>query len=100
MLMTKLIAVIGYGFGDSHINKMLTQGLREDSNQRLFVVGKSNRDHCVETVQTICSCLEVDVTTRVHVQQGSAEEFMETPDLANLLLAGLPKAEDAPFRFA
>src|SRR5439155_3961104 len=57
-LMTKLVAVIGYGFGDPHINKMLTQGLRNDSNRQMFVVAKCDGSHTDVKVHDICKCLE------------------------------------------
>jgi hypothetical protein len=37
-LMAKLIVTIGYGFFDEHINKMLAQALRDDTDRRLLVV--------------------------------------------------------------
>ncbi len=43
-LMTKLVVIIGYGFGDTHINKMLTQCVRNDPERRLLVIQR-----CAET---------------------------------------------------
>ena len=40
-LRAKLIVVIGYGFADMHINKMLTQALRGDESLRLLLVTTS-----------------------------------------------------------
>lgn len=42
-LITRLIVTLGYGFGDGHINKMLTQSLRNDAERRLLVVRRSQR---------------------------------------------------------
>src|ERR1700730_4893949 len=35
-LLATLIVSLGYGFGDGHINKMLTQSLRSDAERRLL----------------------------------------------------------------
>jgi len=97
-LIAKLIVVVGYGFGDAHINKMLTQGLRDDSNRQILIVRKQdvNGDDLAHDISTR---LELSVTEKhqVVLHPGTAKVFLETPDLAKLLLQKIPKGADAPF---
>lgn len=37
----KVIAIIGYGFGDDYVNQIIMQGMSQDSRKKLVVVGKS-----------------------------------------------------------
>lgn len=97
-LIAKLIVVVGYGFGDVHINKMLTQGLRDNPDRQMLVVKKSDCNGG-DVANDIHNRLELSDAekNRVAVQQGTAKEFLETLDLATLLLQKIPKGEDAPF---
>lgn len=98
-LETKLIVTIGYGFGDSHINKMLTQSLRGDPQRRLLVVRKCAEAECPGVAEEIVSLLERGSAQReqVIVKSGSARQFLQTPDLAKELLALIPRSQDVPF---
>jgi hypothetical protein len=99
VLLTKLIVVVGYGFGDSHINKMLTQGIRCDSERRLIVVQRCAKDACPQKEAEIARKLELEgaTTGQVVVQPGSAKEFLETPNLAQFLMSKVPASADVPF---
>ena len=44
--LTKVIVTLGYGFGDAHINKMLTQSLRTDPERRLLVIQRCEEKDC------------------------------------------------------
>ncbi|MFN0073816.1 MAG: hypothetical protein ACKVVP_20240, partial [Chloroflexota bacterium] len=97
-LMARLIVVVGYGFGDSHINKMLTQGLRNDPDRRLVAVQRwDGLDEGPS--RTICDRLDLsDVEReRVSLLPGTAQEFLAMPELASTLLARIPRGADAPF---
>ena len=98
-LMTKLVVVIGYGFGDLHINKMLTQGLRNDPNRQMFVVAKCSSSETDHKNGEICACLELAESdkNRVHIHSGTAKEFLQANDLAGLLMGKIPKSADDPF---
>jgi hypothetical protein len=99
VLLTKLIVVVGYGFGDSHINKMLTQGIRSDAERRLIVVQRCARESCPEKEAEIARKLELDEAKKgqVVVQPGSAKEFFEMSNLAQFLMSKVPTSPDVPF---
>jgi hypothetical protein len=98
-LVTKLIVTLGYGFGDAHINKMLTQSLRGDSDRRLLVVRRCEPGQCVAISEEVAAALELDATQRQQliVQTGSAKDFLETQNLAETLKALIPASKEAPF---
>lgn len=98
-LMASLIVVVGYGFADAHINKMLTQGLRANSNRRLLVVcncGESENDKKVEDISRVLE-LEVHEKNQVLVHEGTAKQFLKREDLADFLMKTVPISPDAPF---
>lgn len=94
-----LIVLIGYGFGDSHINKMLTQAVRKDANRRLLVVCRCGESDAARRKVDIRTSLGLSDTEseRVQIHPGSAKEFLETADLANVLLTHLPQDPEVPF---
>lgn len=98
-LLTRLIVTLGYGFGDGHINKMLTQSLRNDMERRLLVIRRCTARDCPTVVDQIVAALELDVAQRdqVIVKPGSAKEFLETQDLAKALVSLIPPSKDVPF---
>ena len=99
-LLAKLIVAIGYGFGDEHINKMLTQSLRNDSQRRLLVVQRCPDSKVADNKkQEVLALLELseDKDNQVVVRQGSAKEFLETQDLSKVLADHIPQNAGAPF---
>ena len=95
-LIARLIVVIGYGFGDGHINKMLTQALRDEPDRRLLAITNC-ADEGVEARRGEV-CQELDVPKeRVIVQQGTAKQFLEDAGLHKKLLDAIPKSADSPF---
>jgi hypothetical protein len=98
-LTASLIVVVGYGFGDSHINKMLTQGLRAHSNRRLLVVCKCNDGEQNEKAQQIVDKLDLGAAGRQQliIHEGTARQFLETTVLTQILLEKIPPIPDAPF---
>lgn len=98
-LVTKLIVTLGYGFGDGHINKMLTQSLRNDAERRLVVVQRCTEGECAGKAKEVISYLELDDAQKdqVIVHPGSAKEFLERPKLAELLVSFIPPSGDVPF---
>jgi hypothetical protein len=99
ILIAKLIVVIGYGFGDTHINKMLTQGIKDDRNRVLYVVNKCNGGSLDEKILDIVHRLDLGEGEKqqVRVIDRAAKQFLETPDLAKILLETIPKNPDSPF---
>jgi hypothetical protein len=87
-LLAKRIVAIGYGFGDGHINKMLTQSLRNDSQRRLLVIQRCTDSKSAEKKkEEVLDLLELgkDQGNQVVVQYGSAKEFLETQNLSKAL---------------
>jgi hypothetical protein len=98
-LIATLIVVVGYGFGDAHINKMLTQGIRDNNNRRLLVVSSCVIGKQEEKAKETAEKLELRDTEwgQILVHPGNAKQFLETPDLARELSQRIPKNPDAPF---
>jgi hypothetical protein len=98
-LLTKLIVTLGYGFGDAHINKMLTQSLRTDSERRLLVIQRCDEKDCAAKAVEIGTLLDLgaDRKDQVIVQSGSVKEFLATPSLAESLVKLIPPSKDVPF---
>jgi hypothetical protein len=96
-LSAELIVVIGYGFGDPHINKMLTQSVRDDSNRRLLVVS-CNKDEkeCAEQKNLIAQRLEVS-PDQIISAPGTAKTFLEQQNLGMELMKLIPRTKEAPF---
>ncbi|MGC4087246.1 MAG: SIR2 family protein [Polyangiaceae bacterium] len=95
-LVTRLIVTLGYGFGDGHINKMLTQSLRNDAERRLLVIRRCSGADCDKVAAEISSLLELDAG-QIIVRPGTAREFLETENLAKLLVSMIPPSKDVPF---
>jgi hypothetical protein len=96
-LLAKLIVVIGYGFGDSHINKMLVQALQHDEDCCLFVVARCGFKKDIDPKrEEIARKLEV-AGDRICPHIGSAKDFLENTDLAGLIRGRFPEPADKPF---
>jgi hypothetical protein len=98
-LETKLIVTLGYGFGDSHINKMLTQSLRNDAGRRLLVIQRCQEADRETKREEVMKSLELSANRRdqIFVHAGSAKEFLESENLAALLISQIPPTTDVPF---
>ena len=98
-LLTRLIVTLGYGFGDAHINKMLTQSLRTDPERHLLVIQRCQEKDCVAKANEISTVLDLgtDRKGQVIVQACSAKQFLETPNLAESLVKLIPPSKDVPF---
>jgi hypothetical protein len=98
-LESKLIVTLGYGFGDGHINKMLTQSLRNDPERRLLVIQRCQESDCAAKVDEVVTFLELNPSQKeqVMVKAGSAKDFLESPDLKDALLKAIPDNGEVPF---
>jgi hypothetical protein len=98
-LLTRLIVTLGYGFGDAHINKMLTQSLRTDPERRLLVVQRCGDEERSTKASEIRQILDIGAERQyqVTVRSGSAKQFLETPNLADSLVQLIPASKDVPF---
>ena len=61
-LNAKLIVVIGYGFGDEHINGILGQALKKDNNKKILCIGPNIKKENIKKYLKINndSLLEID----------------------------------------
>ena len=99
-LRASMIVSVGYGFGDIHINKMLTQGLRAGNNCRLIVVLNCKKDNEKrKRHEEICRTLELEEYEgkQLIVHSGTAKEFLEMEGLASFLKNKMPDEENSPF---
>lgn len=98
-LLTKLVVVVGYGFGDAHINKMLTQSIRSDRERRIVVVQACDGEDTDERAKSIAASLELSggCADQIIVMPGTAKCVFESKTLAQDLTALIPKSGDAPF---
>jgi hypothetical protein len=98
-LLAKLIVTLGYGFGDAHINKMLTQSLRNDPERRMLVIQRCDESVCDAKAKEITQLLDLGDggLGQVKVQSGTVKQFLESPNLADLLGQLIPESKDVPF---
>ena len=98
-LISPLIVVIGYGFGDPHINKMLSQSLHANNNSKLLVICECEENGQTERESEIKSALDVEgvETRRVEVFPGTAKGFLEASDIHDILSDRMPRSTDDPF---
>lgn len=93
----KLVVIIGYGFADSHINKMLVQGLRLNNNKKLHIVTSlSSQEKTDEYKQEIANKLEIE-TKRITLDCDGASAFLKNEDIGKKVIELVPNTEDAPF---
>jgi hypothetical protein len=96
-LQSRLIVVVGYGFADSHINKMLTQAFRTDEVRRLVVVSRCEDDRMAGARKTeIAKTLEVGAD-KIVVEKGTASSFFMQDHLGRHLVELIPQPKDSPF---
>lgn len=98
-LNTRMIVVIGYGFGDDHINKIIQQALNANAQRVLLVVapstGNSEYDQKLQTAKRI----GLESSDQIELCYCKASKFM-TDDLSLDGLGNyLPKGEDGDVPF-
>jgi hypothetical protein len=78
---------------------MLTQGIRNDSNRHLLVI--SSCEDCMRDSRTREIEEKLDLNgpekQQISIHAGTAKQFLESSDLARILLEKIPKNQDAPF---
>lgn len=96
-LESKVILCIGYGFGDTHINKMMKQALNAEPVMRLAVVGNVKPDEVAGKKTWVANRVGVD-PSRILVVAGTAKSFLEEENIGKTVTGLLPKEDvSSPF---
>ena len=92
-LEAQMIITIGYGFGDEHINSMLSQAVRNDKSKRIFSVMLNGNHDLVNIV------LKPKDRNQIFVKNMKAKEFVTNELSISKLEEMLPLTdqEDLPF---
>lgn len=93
----RLILVVGYGFGDEHINKMLIQAVRSDSSKRLLVIGNIADEPGAKKRRTEISTRLGVAPEAITVLPGTAKGFLGRPDIAEAVMNAMPADNKAEF---
>lgn len=70
-LEAKLVITIGYGFGDEHINGILAQALKSDSQRKLLCVGLNAEEEKIKKV------LLLENGVQITVEKKKAKDYLE-----------------------
>jgi len=90
LLRSKLIIVIGYGFGDEHINGLLKQSLKQDKNRKILYTSRScDSDYLIEKLN--CN------RNQVIIEKCYAKEFLEKKLKITELAKHFPEMEEDIF---
>lgn len=96
-LEARVIVVIGYGFGDEHINKMLVQAIRSDASKRLLIIGNNpNEATAAKRREEIAKKLNVNPQA-LSVVVGTAKDFFTRADIADVVANAVPNDPKAEF---
>ena len=92
----RAVVVIGYGFGDDHINKMLTQSLKHDGNRRIVVVANVDEGKTTDKATEVAAKLAVDPDC-ITIVPGTAKSFLDRADIDLVVDSFLPEAPKVEF---
>jgi|LSQX01.2.fsa_nt_gb hypothetical protein len=94
----KVIGVVGYGFGDDYINRILGQGLAHDSRKRLVVVDR-DADWAMQIMRERFSDAPALIDAgRVSFLDGGVVDALKTKSLCNQIAQLIDEASDSgPF---
>ena len=92
----RVIVCIGYGFNDDHINGILEQALRQNSERKLLaVVGPGGDQKGDDEKERICHRLHVETCQgKVITKACGAKEFLETGLTISALAELFPQEDD------
>lgn len=96
-LESKVILCIGYGFGDSHINKMIKQALNANTHIRLAVVANVKPNEIEGRKQWVAERVGVS-PSRLKCILGDAKSFLEDKSIGEVV-SGLFPTEDVTTPF-
>jgi len=75
LLNTKLVVVVGYGFQDDHINKIMLNALGSNKNLKLYVIGYHSSNDYESYVKRL---FKIDDGSRLVVENRTGKEFMNS----------------------
>lgn len=90
-LRAKLIIIIGYGFGDEHINGIVTQALKQDDTRKILLIAK-NKDK-----EFVAKKLNLDNTNQIIIEKYNAKEYLEKKLTINQLYKYFQEKKDDKF---
>ena len=91
---SRLIILIGYGFGDEHINMIIRQALSSDSGRILLAVGPPNvSTESEDRVQAIAKAIDYSKIDQIKVSFCNASKFMINHNHKDKLRRYLPLDE-------
>lgn len=90
-LRAKLIIIIGYGFGDEHINGIVAQALKQDDTRKILLISKSKDE------KTVAKKLNLENTNQIIIEKFNAKEYLEKKLAVNELYKYFPEKEDDEF---
>lgn len=93
----RLIVSVGYGFGDEHINKMLSQSLRADKEKHLLVIGKVPDDETARARSEFIGKKLGLESPAIAVLKGTAKDFLKRPDITDEVMRHLPEESKTDF---
>ena len=96
-LESRLIVIVGFGFADDHINKILSQALNRSKNKRLLVVSNLTSDVEKDQMHSrVYNALGVP-EEQIVILGDSAKDFMKRSDLPSILMEQIPQDTEVPF---
>ena len=96
-LEARMIVVIGYGFGDSHINKIIQQALTANSDRVLLVVSPLFGEEAENYRKKVASSLEYRSGEQIVISDYKAADFMVNHLNLDFLISHLKSEDDNLF---
>lgn len=90
----KIIICVGYGFGDDHINGIITQALNNNQERKLLVVSPANEPG--EEAERIQNILELETKENIIHQNYGAKKYLSSVLSIENLQSAFPETE-SPF---
>ena len=92
---SKLIVVIGYGFGDDHINDLMRQALQANPDRKLLCVTPCDEES--KQKEFIKNALELDSDGQIIIANKKAKDFLENDLNKNYINPFIASDEEEPF---
>ena len=87
----KIIVCIGYGFGDDHINGIISQALNNNKDRRLLAISTSG--DASSKVKKIKKILKIESNENIHYEDITAKDFLNNKLSVENLSKVFPEVE-------